>query len=645
MTEPVLIPRRTLFGNPDHISLQISPNGQHLAWIAPVDDVLNVWAAPRDDLTAAVAVTQDEDRGIRFYIWAHTNRHLLFLQDIGGDENWHLYRVDLETMEVLDLTPFEGIHAQILATDEKYPETVVVGLNNRSPQWHDLYQINILTGERTLMYKHDRFVDFDFDNNLNPALATASTPNGEMEIYIREGEDWKLWQFVTAEDTLTTQVVGFNETNTHVHILDSKGRDTAALLEVDLSSKESKLLTENALADAGNTLLHPKTHQPQAVAFTYTRKEWHVIDPEIQPDFDKLAHVTDGEITVTSRSIDDRFWTVHYSIDNGPGKYYLYDRSKRAVRFLFTDRPALEGLPLVKMHPVVIPSRDGLNLVSYYSLPEGSDSTGDGIPDQPVPMVLVPHGGPWSRDFWGYNPLHQWLANRGYAVLSVNFRSSTGFGKSFVNAGDLQWGEKIMEDQQDAVRWAIDNQIAHPDLVAVLGGSFGGYSVLAGMTFFPETFACGVDIVGPSNLVTLLQTIPEYWKPMLNLMTARVGDFRTEEGRAILEKHSPLNFVDRIRRPLLIGQGANDPRVKQAESDQIVEAMQAKNIPVTYALYPDEGHGFARPENRISFFAVAEAFLVSVLEGRYEPIGDDLQGSSLQILNGKKDIPGLPEDY
>jgi dipeptidyl aminopeptidase/acylaminoacyl peptidase len=295
------------------------------------------------------------------------------------------------------------------------------------------------------------------------------------------------------------------------------------------------------------------------------------------------------------------------------------------------------------MHPAVFQSRDGLNLVTYYSLPPGSDADGDGRPDQPLPTVLFPHGGPWGRDYWGYNPWHQWLANRGYAVLSVNFRSSTGFGKAFVNAGDLEWGGKIIEDQQDAVQWAIAQGIADAERVAVIGGSFGGYSVLAGLTFFPEVFACGADLVGPSNLITLLESVPPYWKPMIEMFTTRVGDHRTEVGRELLKKHSPLTYADRIRRPLLIAQGANDPRVKRAESDQIVKQLQDKNIPVTYLLYPDEGHGFARPENNLSFTAVTEAFLARCLGGRSEPIGDDFAGASLQVLTGAEEVPGLAE--
>jgi dipeptidyl aminopeptidase/acylaminoacyl peptidase len=390
-------------------------------------------------------------------------------------------------------------------------------------------------------------------------------------------------------------------------------------------------------------ICHPSEKHIQAVSFVYERTQWYILDQSIETDLAYLRTVADGEVEITSRTLDDKFWIVLYVVDNGPTRFFLYDRTQRLARFLFTNRQALENQPLVNMHSAVIRSRDERDLVVYYSLPLDSDANGDGLPDRPVPLVFTPHGGPWGRDFWGYNSWHQWLANRGYAVLSVNFRSSTGFGKAFTNAGDREWGGKIMEDQIDAVQWAIAQGIADPHKVAVMGGSFGGYSTLAGLTLYPQTFTCGVDLVGPSNLITLLESMPPYWKPMLEMFTTRVGDHRTEEGRALLTQHSPLTYVDRICRPLLIGQGANDPRVKQTESDQIVKAMQAKSIPVTYVLYPDEGHGFARPENNLSFNAIAEAFLARCLGGRYEPIGTDLTNSSLQVLTGGDEIPSLQD--
>ena len=388
---------------------------------------------------------------------------------------------------------------------------------------------------------------------------------------------------------------------------------------------------------------HPTENTVQAVAFTYLRKEWKVLDPAIEDDMTYLRSVADGEMEVTSRTQDDLHWSVAYIMDNGPVRYYHYDRKAKKARFLFTNRKSLEGLKLAKMNPVVIKARDGLSLVSYLTLPLGSDSDGDVRPEKPLPLVLDVHGGPWARDEWGYNPLHQLLSNRGYAVLSVNFRGSTGFGKQFVNAGNKEWAAKMHDDLLDAVKWAVDQKVANKEKVAILGGSYGGYATLVGLTFTPDVFACGVDIVGPSNILTLLSTIPPYWQPAIQMFKDRVGDHTTAEGKKFLETRSPLSLVDKIKKPLLIGQGANDPRVKQSEADQIVKAMQQKKIPVTYVLYPDEGHGFARPENSLSFYAVTEAFLAEHLGGRHEPIGKAFAGSSITVPTGADQIKGLSD--
>jgi len=636
-----LIARSVLFGNPDRASVQLSPDGVWLSWLAPHDGVLNVWIAPRDDVDAARPITQDTGRGIRFYVWAYTNRHVLYIQDTNGDENWRLYSVDVTTGAIRDLTPFEGVQVQLKHASHRHPDEVIIGLNHRDPQWHDLYRLDLLTGELTLWEENNAYMDYQLDDDHNLRLAYQMTPDGGIDILRRTGEAWEAWTSIPAADMLTTNPVGFDKAGGVLFLKDSRGRNTSAVVAVDMASDAVGLLAEDAQADAQDVVVHPTEKHVQAVSFVYERKRWQVLDPALAADLAHLRTVADGDIEIASRTLDDRFWIVVYVVDDGPARYYLYDRQGQAVRFLFTNRQALEGLPLVPMRPVVIRSRDGLPLVAYYSLPAGSDSDGDGIPDAPLPMVFMPHGGPWGRDVWGFNAWHQWMANRGYAVLCVNFRASTGLGKSFTNAGDLEWGGKVMEDQIDAVQWAIDKGIAAADKVAVMGGSFGGYSTLAGLTFYPDTFACGVDIVGPSNLITLLESLPPYWKPTLELFTTRVGDHRTEEGRALLTRHSPLTYVDRIRRPLLIGQGANDPRVKQAESDQIVAAMQEKQIPVTYVLYPDEGHGFARPQNWLSFNAIAEAFLAEFLGGRFQPIGEDFAGSSLQVLTGADDVPGL----
>ncbi len=638
-----LIPRKVLFGNPDKASVQISPDGAKLSYLASRDGVLNVWVAPRDNANAARPITADTGRGIRFYAWAYTNMHILYIQDKNGDENWHLYIVNIDTSENRDLTPFEGVQAQVFGISHKHPEEIIVGINNRDPQWHDVYRLNLLNGETALLEKNERFLEYNVNDDYQIVSAKQMTPDGGADFFRKTATGWDPWESIGQEDYMTTAISGFDKNSQNVYMSDSRGRNTAALVMKNLATKETHLLAHDPRADIGDILMHPTEKVVQAVSFTYERKRWQVFDPAVEADLAYLRGVADGEVEVASRTLDNRYWIVTYISDDHPTRFYLYDRQNRKAHFLFSNRKDLESYPLAKMHPAVFPSRDGLDLVAYYSLPIGSDTNSDGIPDLPLPMVFIPHGGPWGRDYWGLNTLHQWLANRGYAVLCVNFRSSTGLGKAFTNAGDKEWGGKILEDQVDAVQWAISQGIANPKEVAVFGGSFGGYSTLAGLTFTPELFACGVDLVGPSNLVTLIESIPPYWKPMLEMFTTRVGDPRTEEGRVLLKKHSPLTYADRICRPLLIGQGVNDPRVKQAESDQIVQAMQAQNIPVTYLLYPNEGHGFARPENNLSFFAVAEAFLAGCLSGRYEPVGEDFKGSSIQVFAGAERVPGLKE--
>jgi dipeptidyl aminopeptidase/acylaminoacyl peptidase len=386
---------------------------------------------------------------------------------------------------------------------------------------------------------------------------------------------------------------------------------------------------------------NPRSGEVEAYAVTYLRDEWTAIDPKVGADLAWLREQLKGDISVTSRTLDDRLWTVAVDPVVAPSSVHLYDRQAKSLKQLYVSRPELVGAPLQAMHPVEIKSRDGLTLPSYLTLPPGSDADGDGKPAAPVPMVLLVHGGPWARDDYGYNPYHQWLANRGYAVLSVNFRGSTGFGKAFISAGDLEWGRKMHDDLIDAVDWAVKQGVAPADQVAIMGGSYGGYATLAGLTFTPTTFACGVDIVGPSNLETLLKTIPPYWVPLIEQFHQRMGNPNTPEGLALLKERSPLYKAGDIVRPLLIGQGANDPRVNQAESDQIVGAMKAKGIPVTYVLFPDEGHGFARPENNIAFNAVTESFLAGCLKGRAEPIGDTVKKSSAKVPEGAQHTPGL----
>jgi dipeptidyl aminopeptidase/acylaminoacyl peptidase len=639
-----LIPRKQFFGNPEKAHARLSPDGKQLAYLAPVKGVLNVWVGPVDDITKAKAVTNDTHRGIRGFFWAYTSEHILYSQDKDGDEDNHVYAITLSSGDIKDLTPIEKIAAQIEGVSEKFPEEILVGINDRDKrEYHDIYRVNIVSGEKKLLQENPGFAGFLTDDDYRVRFALNYTADAGQVILKEEDGEWKTFLEITSADAMTTGPAGFDKTGDILYMLDSRDRNTAALKAIDLKTGDVKLIAENAKADISGVMTHPTEKTIEAVSYTYEKTEWQVIDKSIQPDLDYLKTVSDGELVVTSRTLDDKLWNVAFMMDDGPVQFYIYDRPAKKVKFLFTSQPALAKLALVKMHPVVIKSRDEKSLVSYLSLPKDSDPKNTGRPNKPLPLVLNVHGGPWARDNWGYDPEHQLFANRGYAVLSVNYRGSTGFGKEFINAANREWAGKMHDDLIDAVNWAVEEKIAIKDKVAIVGGSYGGYATLVGLTFTPDTFACGVDMVGPSNLLTLMENPPSYWMPFMPVMKERVGDWTTDEGREFMRSRSPLFKVEAIKKPLLICQGAKDPRVKQAEADQIVDAMNAKNIPVTYMLYPQEGHGLARPENRFAFYAVQEAFLAENLGGRFEPIGDAFAGAVLTIPSGKQDVPGLEE--
>jgi len=638
-----LIARTKLFGNPVKANGRISPDGKWLSWTAPRDGVLNLWVAPVDNPDAAKAMTNERERPIRQYFWSPDSKRVLFIQDKGGDENFLLYGVDVATGTQVTLTPFKKTRAEIVGVSNVHKDRILVGLNNRDAKWHDVYSLNLASGKLTLLQRNDGYAGFLADNDLKLRMALKSRDDGGTDYYrITNGKiEAKPFATVTLEDSLTTSPAGFTADGKTLYWIDSRGRNTAALIAQDVATGSTSVLAESPKADISGTLTNPKTLKVEAYQAEYLKPEWTALDKDIGASLEWLKYKLGASPVVQAQTDADDKWIVSADRVVEPSSVYLFDRKAGSLTKLYTGRPELIGAPLVPMWPVEIKSRDGLTLPSYLTLPAGADANHDGRADSPVPLVLVVHGGPWGRDNYGYNSYHQWLANRGYAVLSVNYRASTGFGKDFISAGNLQWGKKMHDDLIDSVDWAIANGVTTPDKVAIMGGSYGGYATLAGLTMTPDKFACGVDIVGPSNLFTLLGTIPAYWESFKQQFYQRMGNPTTEDGRALLKAASPLTYADKIKKPLLIGQGANDPRVNKAESDQIVDSMKAKNIPVTYVLFPDEGHGFARPQNNIAFNAVAENFLQTCLGGRSEPIGDALKGSTIQVLNGADFVSGL----
>ena len=630
-----LIERAKLFGNPTRTGGKLSPDGKWISFIAPRDGVLNIWVAPSDRPDQARALTAETGRPIRQSFWAPDSRSILFVNDKGGDENFLLYGVDVATGGQKTLTPFEKTRVEIVGTSETIKDHILIGVNNRDPRWHDVYDLNLNTGQLAKVMQNDGYAGFVADDRLKLRLASKARDDGGSDYFRVDGTTVATTPIaqVGLEDSLTTAPLGFTTDGRTLYWTDSRQRDTAALIAQDVASGKTTIVGQSAKADVDGGLFNPRTGQLEAYSVDYLTNDYVPVGDAVTADLAFLKAQNKGEFSIGSRTDADDKWLVTFDPVNAPVATYLYDRKAKSLTQLYVSRPELVGAPLVTMQPVEIKARDGLTLVSYLSRPKGATGA--------VPLVLFVHGGPWARDGYGYNGYHQWLANRGYAVLSVNYRGSTGFGKKFVSAGDLQWGRKMHDDLIDAVDWAVKQGVTRRDKVAIMGGSYGGYATLAGLTFTPDAFACGVDIVGPSNLFTLLKTIPPYWEAGKQQFYKRMGDPTTEAGRALLKERSPLTFVDRIRKPLLIGQGANDPRVNVAESDQIVAAMAAKDIPVTYVLFPDEGHGFARPVNNIAFNAVAENFLAPCLGGRAEPIGGALAASTAQVKHGARFVNGL----
>jgi len=640
-----LIPRDDLFGNPTRAAGKLSPDGKWLSWLAPKDDVLNIWLAPVDSPDNAKAMTEATDRPIRQYMWAPDSKSLLYIQDKGGDENFLLYGVDVVSGKETTLTPFENTRVDIVGGSESIRDKILIGLNNRDPQFHDVYLLDLNSSELTLIIENNSYAGFMADDTLTVRMAMRQNEAGGTDYFRVVDNQVEDSPFSTTEmeDALTTSPAGYTRDGSILYWLDSRDRNTAALYAEDVATGERTLIAENDKADIGGTIRDRETGEVQAYSVNYLKTEWTALDADLGAALEWLDSQLDGEFGISSRTDDNQTWIVWNDPLTAPTATYIYDRAAQTLTQFYVTRPELEGAPLQPMHPVEIKARDGLVLPCYLTLPAGTDLDGDGKPERASPMVLLVHGGPWARDDYGFASGVQWLANRGYAVLQVNFRGSTGFGKDFLNAANKQWGLAMHDDLIDAVDWAIGHGVTEADKVAIMGGSYGGYATLAGLTFTPETFACGVDIVGPSNLETLLETIPPYWAPMVKIFHERMGNPDSEEGLALLKAASPLYKADKITKPLLILQGANDPRVKQSESDQIVGAMKEAGVPVTYVLYPDEGHGFAKPNNNIAYTAITENFLASVLGGRSEAIGNTVKDSTAEILEGVEHVAGLAD--
>lgn len=632
-----LIPREVFFSNPDVAWARLSPDGTRVAYIAPVDGVRNLWVAPLDALKVARPLTRATDRPIgSFFQWAFTNRHIVFFQERNGDENWRASSVDTANGTIVPLTPAYGVRAYVQEASHRFPREMLLAHNERDKRFFDLYRVDVVTGRAALLFENHQFAGLFTDSALRLRLARRHLEDGSIEwLERRQSGAWVPFLTIPIGDVDGTRLFAISEDGQTLYLLDARGRDKAALVAMDMVTRKTRLLAEDTDADITRIVVHGITRHPLVVGAMPDRRRWQAVSRSFATDLKVLRAATPGDLEFSGLSLDARKALLYVERDDTSPEYAVYNRQTRRLHTLAKVRRKLDGLPLQPLQPVVFPARDGLTLRGYLTLPHADARS--------QPMVLVVHGGPYARDEWGFNGTHQWLANRGYAVLSVNFRGSTGFGKAFVTAADREWGGKMHDDLIAAVDWAVARGIADPQRVGFYGASYGGYSALTAATRTPEVFACIVDIFGIANLLTFMAAIPPYWRPWFSVWKNRLGDPDTEEGRAFLRERSPLTHIDRAFRPILIAQGLEDVRVTRAESEQIVAALRHRNVPVTYVTFRDEGHGFLRPENQIAFRAITEAFLAKHLGGAAEPIDQtrDFKGSTLAVEAGAELVPGL----
>lgn len=623
---PPLLDRELFFDNPEISGAQLSPDGTYFSFIKPYNDVMNIWVKKFDEpFDAARPITADVIRPIRSYFWSRDGKYILYSQDKGGDENFNIYAVDpsqkpasdATVPENRDLTNLKGVRVQIYAVPKTEPDALYIGLNDRDPAWHDLYKMKISTGERTLIRQNsaeDRITGWVFDWDDNLRIANRANMDGSNELLLVNQNSFTPIYMTNIFET--AYPVGFDKNNNNIYLVTNKGDDVdlTRLVLFDLKTLKEELIEtdpENKV-DLGNVSLSEVSRDIIFTSYEDEHNRIYFKNQGFELDYKLIKRqLPEREIYFARSTADEQHWIIGSYSDVDPGSTYLYDRKTQKLTFQYTPRPNIPVEHMAPMKAISYKSSDGTIIPAYLTLPKGMEAKN-------LPLVVFPHGGPWARSGWGFNGYAQFLANRGYAVLDPNFRASTGYGKKFINAGNKEWGRKMQDDITWGVKHLVDQGIVDPEKVGIMGGSYGGYATLAGLAFTPDIYACGVSIVGPSNLITLLNSLPPYWEAGRKVFYTRMGDPTTEEGKADLEKMSPLFSADKITSPLLVIQGANDPRVNKHESDQIVVALRDRGFPVEYIVAPDEGHGFARPVNNLAMNAAAEKFLAKYLGGRYQ---------------------------
>ncbi|ABE04552.1 alpha/beta hydrolase family protein [Rickettsia bellii] len=638
-----IIPVAALFSPPNQFKLGFSPDGKYISYFGEYNKGGGLLIVNSENPKNVIA-SFDLKQGLYDYMWAYDNRHILYLQSKDNQKSNQLYIYDLETKQTTLLTPESEIKVKFFAKRINKSHKILIGLKSKEQQYFDIYELNLLDYTKKLIMKNNKFVGFLIDNDLNIRVGIYKNNKGEEEYFQFKNNKWVFLMKLTPEDIAYTGFHGFDASGNNIYLLDGCSKGTVTLKLLNLNNGKMKLLAEDAKADINILAIHPTTKEIQAVVTEYDKVTYKILDASIKEDVEYLKRLNLGNMYIMHRGLDDKIWIVGFDNDVKPFRYYKYNRENKEIKLLFSSKSELEKYSFAPMNPVIIKSRDGLDLVSYITLPNNIELSNKIYPNKPLPLVLLVHGGPNRRDRWGMNKEHQWLASRGYVVLSVNFRGSTGFGKSFQNAGNREWGGKMQDDLVDAVNWAIKNKIADPKRIAIMGSSYGGYAVLAGLTFTPELFACGIDVAGPPDLIADLKNFPKDYNLKKNPLEIKIGSYKTRKQREKLIKQSPITYANNITKPLLIIQGAKDSVVKQSESDKMVEAMSKYNIPVIYALYKNEGHSFCDPYSKISYHYIAERFLAKHLGGKFEAFDYRILNSSELLLNGCIPSEKLLED-